>query len=69
MNQNITNNDEQSLWFRLDSNETIEKLQTTAETGLTGAEAAKRQGSYGLNELVERGATSPWLILWEQLPP
>ena len=66
MNKNITNKDEQNLWFRLDLSETIEKLQTTAENGLTDAEAAKRQGKYGFNELVERGATSPWLILWEQ---
>ena len=41
MNQNITNNDARNLWFRLGSNETIEKLQTTAEDVLTGAEAAE----------------------------
>ena len=42
LNQNITDNDAQNLWFRLGSNETIEKLQTTAENGLIDAEAAKR---------------------------
>ncbi len=31
------------------------------------AEVSRRLEKYGRNELVERGAKSPWAILWEQL--
>jgi Ca2+-transporting ATPase len=42
-------------------------LSSNAESGLAPAEAQKRLAEQGPNELVERGAKSPWLILWEQL--
>ncbi|GFE61255.1 cation-translocating P-type ATPase [Geobacter sp. AOG2] len=34
--------------------------------GLSSSEAARRLTRFGSNELLERGGTSPWLILWEQ---
>ena len=51
--------------------QTIEDLTleqgTDLEKGLTQEEAARRLEQYGPNELIERGVTSPWKILWEQL--
>jgi Ca2+-transporting ATPase len=40
---------------------------TDAAHGLSTAEAARRLIQHGPNELVERGAKSPWRIVWEQL--
>jgi Ca2+-transporting ATPase len=45
----------------------VSLLGTDFEAGLTPAEAQRRLAEEGLNELVERGVKSPWLILWEQL--
>ena len=53
-------------WYQLDPQETVQKLETDSQTGLSSAEAARRHEKYGPNELVERGTKSPWMILWEQ---
>ncbi len=66
MDQEITNNRKRDLWFHLSAGETVEELQTNAAIGLSDAEAMHRRGRSGFNELVERGAVGPWLILWEQ---
>ncbi len=56
-----------STWHQLDTKQVITQLNTDSESGLTNAEAERRLEQYGLNELVEKGAKSPWLILWDQL--
>ncbi|MFN7919987.1 MAG: cation-translocating P-type ATPase [Bryobacteraceae bacterium] len=54
-------------WHSLEP-ETVEReLATAVHAGLTDAEAAARLLRFGANELVERGARSPWAILWEQV--
>jgi Ca2+-transporting ATPase len=45
--------------------ESLSALDTTT-TGLTDTTAGIRQRQYGTNELVEKGAKSPFAILWEQ---
>jgi len=47
--------------------ELTQELDVNLGTGLSAEEAARRLEKYGPNELVERGAKSPWKILWEQL--
>ncbi len=54
-------------WYRYEVEQVVETLKTNPETGLSAAEAAQRLEQYGLNELIEKGAKSPWLIIWEQL--
>ncbi|MBN1660150.1 MAG: cation-translocating P-type ATPase [Anaerolineae bacterium] len=54
-------------WYRKDTTEVVSLLNTDATAGLAAAEAQRRQAEYGPNELVERGARSPWRIVWEQL--
>ncbi len=56
-----------SDWYQLETDEVLEALQTDPVNGLTTAEAAIRLEKYGPNELVEEGAKSPWLILWDQI--
>lgn len=53
-------------WYQLDPQEALTELNTDIESGLSSDEAARRLEQYGPNELIERGAKSPWLILWEQ---
>ena len=57
-NQKEPSGDKSSLdlshtWHTLDSKDVLEKLQSPRETGLTSAEAARRQERYGLNQLKE----------------
>lgn len=54
-------------WYQQDVNQTVNELKSDAQNGLTAAEAASRLNQYGLNELVEKGTKSPWLILLDQL--
>ncbi|BAC92156.1 glr4215 [Gloeobacter violaceus PCC 7421] len=54
-------------WHCLPVEQVLAALATEAERGLPGAEAARRLAEGGANELVDRGARSPWIILWEQL--
>lgn len=53
-------------WYRITAQETLQSLETNAETGLTSTEAKERLDRYGPNELVERGKKSAWWILLEQ---
>ena len=53
-------------WYSISAQEALERLGSDLEHGLDEAEAARRLEQYGHNELVERGAKSPWLMLWEQ---
>ncbi|MCA9954086.1 MAG: HAD-IC family P-type ATPase, partial [Anaerolineales bacterium] len=54
-------------WFEQDVDTTIDQLQSDTKNGLSATEANNRLNKYGLNELVEKGTKSPWLILVDQL--
>lgn len=54
-------------WHTMKVEELTQELDVNLGTGLSAEEAARRLEKYGPNELVERGAKSPWKILWEQL--
>ena len=54
-------------WLHLEKEPLLQILKTGLETGLTQAEAEQRLAKHGPNELIDRGVTSPWRILWEQL--
>ena len=53
-------------WHTLSLPEALERLQVEPQTGLSPAQADQRLAAVGPNELVERGAKSPLLIIWEQ---
>jgi Ca2+-transporting ATPase len=55
-----------SDWYTMASERVVRELDTDAERGLSGQEASRRLETYGPNELMERGGTSPWRILLEQ---
>ncbi|HSQ17360.1 MAG TPA: HAD-IC family P-type ATPase, partial [Anaerolineales bacterium] len=54
-------------WHTQKIEDLAHELGTDLEKGLSAEEVARRLEQYGPNELVERGVTSPWKILWEQL--
>ena len=54
-------------WYLKPTQEALADLNTDPDSGLTADQARQRLAEYGSNELIERGAKSPWLILWEQL--
>ena len=56
-----------SKWYKLSIEETANTLQTKIKTGLANADVKQRLEKYGLNELIDRGTKSPWLILWDQV--
>ena len=55
-------------WHTQKIEELTHELGTDLEKGLTPEEAARRLEQYGPNELIERGVTSPWKILWSSSP-
>lgn len=55
-----------SEWYNLESSEVVDKLETSAADGLSKPEAQKRLEQIGPNELIEKGAKNPWLILLDQ---
>lgn len=57
---------DQTAWHTLDSSVILDRLQVKFDVGLTPEDAAERL-KLGRNELIERGITSPFTILWEQL--
>lgn len=56
-----------SAWFQRECDSILQELNTSVRTGLSQSEAQRRLVRYGSNQLVERGAKSPWLILKDQL--
>jgi len=54
-------------WHTLTIENLTQELGTDLAIGLNTEEATHRREQYGPNELIERGVTSPWKILWEQL--
>ncbi len=56
-----------SKWYQLENDQVLENLNTDPQNGLSSNEAQSRLEKYGPNELVEEGAKSPLLILWDQM--
>ena len=54
-------------WYRLDSTEVLQQLNTTITDGLSQSEATHRLKKYGVNKLTEQRGESLWKILWKQL--
>lgn len=54
-------------WHTLEADETLDRLQTDLQRGLTTTEAEQRLQRFGTNELIDRGGVSPWRILWSQV--
>ena len=53
-------------WHLAGIDAVLTDLGSDPATGLSSAEAAKRLAIQGRNELLDRGGTPPWRILWEQ---
>jgi Ca2+-transporting ATPase len=53
-------------WYLRSISETLDALQVDPQQGLDTAEAARRQAEHGPNVLLDKGAKSPWRILWAQ---
>lgn len=53
-------------WHTTSPADTLNKLNSTTE-GLSEQEVLQRLTEHGENALIEKGAKSPWAILWEQL--
>lgn len=53
-------------WHTTSSTDVLQQLNSSSE-GLSSAEAKQRLAKHGENALIEKGAKSPWAILWEQL--
>ena len=56
-----------SSWHTQEATSILQQLAVKTDQGLDATTVAKRIETYGTNELVEKGITSPWAILWEQL--
>ncbi len=54
-------------WHTQEVRQVLGQLEVTTEQGLSTSTVTKRLETYGTNELVEKGITSPLVILWEQL--
>jgi Ca2+-transporting ATPase len=53
-------------WHTQSTDSVLAELNSDITHGLSEEEAQERLTRYGQNELIERGITSPWRILWEQ---
>ncbi len=53
-------------WHSLEPEQVPAALDTSLESGLSGAEAARRLARYGPNELAVAGAAGPWKLLLAQ---
>ncbi len=56
-----------SDWYQQSADDTLSRLESAADTGLSRGDAAQRLERDGPNLLEERGIKSPWKVLWEQL--
>jgi len=66
-NQVQTHNREKQHWHTTEADAVLQQLAVKPDFGLSVGEAQQRLSEYGMNELVERGVKSPWVILREQL--
>jgi Ca2+-transporting ATPase len=53
-------------WHQLDSEEALPRPGSNGDRGLADAEAHRRIGEYGHNEIFHAGSVSPWTILLAQ---
>ena len=53
-------------WYKLTTEQVVQELQTSPESGLTGSEARRRLEQVGPNELIEQAGKEPWRILLDQ---
>ncbi len=56
-----------AMWHTQEAVSVLNQLSVKTDRGLDANTVTKRLETYGTNELVEKGITSPWAILWEQL--
>ena len=54
-------------WYKHDSQEVIQMLESNAGGGLQPHQVSARLAEQGYNELAGSGLRSPWIILWEQV--
>ncbi len=54
-------------WYSVDAHVAAAQLGPVPQSGLTTAEALRRQSIDGPNQLVERRGRGAWVIAWEQL--
>jgi Ca2+-transporting ATPase len=54
------------IWHRSQAGDVLRELDSSLESGLSGAEAGRRIERYGSNELSGSGIRSPWAILFDQ---
>ncbi|MCA9975525.1 MAG: HAD-IC family P-type ATPase, partial [Anaerolineales bacterium] len=54
-------------WHTQPAAAVLQRLKSSAEDGLTTAEAAQRLAQYGVNELIDKGGKHPLRLLWEQI--
>ncbi|MCB8969114.1 MAG: cation-translocating P-type ATPase [Ardenticatenaceae bacterium] len=54
-------------WHTQPAAAVLQHLKSSAEDGLTTAEAAQRLAQYGVNELIDKGGKHPLRLLWEQI--
>ena len=66
LNYPVPELDPKIVWHELDIQETLERINTSEESGLTTEEVKNRLTSYGLNKLDEAPPTTIWQMLWEQ---
>ncbi len=57
---------EQTAWHGLTAEEAVERLKSNVTAGLDDAEAARRQGEYGLNLLPTARKRGPFMRFLEQ---
>jgi Ca2+-transporting ATPase len=55
-----------SDWYQQDFEAVLKQLNTSVESGLSSASAARRLEEHGPNELIEKGAKSPLAIFLDQ---
>lgn len=55
-----------SDWYQQETSQVLQAFKVDDKTGLSDTEVKQRQSEHGANELAERPAKSPWLMLWEQ---
>src|SRR6056297_749254 len=58
--------DQSFPYHSISFDDTIEKLETSSEQGLSNEEAQKRLNRYGENKLPEKGKTSIWKLIFKQ---
>lgn len=54
-------------WHRIPADSVLDHLGVQVEQGLTAQDVTARRAQYGSNELVERAARSPLMLLWDQM--